>query len=540
MTEKVPPRLPAGMRDILPEDMIKRQYVMDVVREVFEKFGFEPLQTPSIELTDTLTGKYGADAERLIYKAWYGSKPGDEFSLRYDLSVPLSRVVAMYPDLPRPFKRYQIAPVWRADRPQKGRYREFYQCDADIVGTESMLADAEVVAVMAEILTRLGFTEFTIAINNRKLLDGIGQYAGVPDILLPGLYRSIDKLDKIGLDGVRQELLMVGIPSEPQQPLQKAARLVLQGKVALDDLGDYLTREDNGVGLDSDLANAVVDTMRLLLEDTLAREIDPGRLQAETMQLVNELAPGLRVYYGSRADIIPEEAVERLLDLMQTEGSNHEMLNDLATKLADFPDSMEGITELRDLFGYLDALGVPEDFYRLNYAMVRGLAYYTGPIFETTIEKPKAMPSITGGGRYDELIGLFSDVSYPATGTSLGIERIIDAMDELDMFPPEIRSTTADVLVTVFSDETVDASLALTTELRRAGVNAALYFEPSDRLGDQIGYASAKGIPFVTIMGPDEIEADQVTVRLLGETREDSEQRIVARDNVAETILNWG
>jgi len=198
MPEKVTPRIPAGMRDILPEQMIKRQYVLDAVRQVFERYGFEPLQTSAVELTETLTGKYGEEAERLIYKAWYGDTPGDEFSLRYDLSVPLCRVVAMYPDLPRPFKRYQIAPVWRADRPQRGRYREFSQCDVDIVGTTSMLANAEVVAIAYEVLVTLGFTEFTVNINNRKLLDGIGKYAGVPESLQSGLYRSIDKLDKIG------------------------------------------------------------------------------------------------------------------------------------------------------------------------------------------------------------------------------------------------------------------------------------------------------------------------------------------------------
>src|SRR5689334_7955707 len=224
MANKVAPRLPAGMRDILPEQMIKRQYVLDVVRSVFEEFGFEPLQTPAIELSETLLGKYGEDAEKLIFKTWYGDQPSGDLSLRYDLSVPLCRIVAMYPDLPKPFKRYQISPVWRAERPQKGRYREFYQCDVDIVGSDSMAADAEVVAVVYEILRRLGFSDVTVSINNRKILDGIGQYAGVPEALQPGLYRSIDKYDKIGLEGVRRELLMVGVPTEPQQGYLKIVR----------------------------------------------------------------------------------------------------------------------------------------------------------------------------------------------------------------------------------------------------------------------------------------------------------------------------
>lgn len=534
MPEKVTPRLPAGMRDILPTQMIKRQYVLDVVRSVFEQFGFEPLQTPAIELTETVSGKYGEDAERLIFRTWYGEEPGSELSLRYDLSVPLSRVAAMYPDLPRPFKRYQIAPVWRADRPQKGRYREFYQCDVDIVGTTSMLADAEVVAIIYTVLNRLGFSEFTISINNRKLLDGIGEYAGVPQALAAGLYRSIDKLDKIGLDGVRQELLMVGVPTDPKEPLQRGARLVIQGKLQPADLRANLLES-----LDPRLVDTVLEPMQARIQDTINRQVPSGQLQAETMQLVNDLAPGLRSYYGSQADIIPEEVVDRLLDLLQVSGQPQQVLADLASRLADYPRAMEGIQELRDLFRYLDALAVPESAYRLNFAMVRGLEYYTGPIFETTVEKPKAMPSITGGGRYDELIGVFSTVSYPAVGTTLGIERIIDAMEELDMFPPEIRATTAEVLVSVFNPETADASLEVASLLRAAGINTTLYFDASDSLRDQIGYASTKSIPFVVIIGTDEIAANQVTVRRLGATAKESEQRTISRSDLATTIRNW-
>src|SRR5579884_4373445 len=198
MANKVRAAVPRGMRDILPEQMIRRQYVIDVIRDVFEEFGFEPLSTPAIELSETLTVKYRPDAERLIYSTTYGDGK-DKLALRYDLSVPLSRVVAMYPELPKPFKRYQIAPVWRAERPQKGRYREFYQCDADTVGSASMLADAETLNIIYEILTRLGFKKFVVNINDRKVLTGIGQFSGVPGELLGGLYRSIDKLEKIGL-----------------------------------------------------------------------------------------------------------------------------------------------------------------------------------------------------------------------------------------------------------------------------------------------------------------------------------------------------
>ena len=536
MAEKVAPRIPAGMRDIPPDAMLKRQYVLDVVRGVFEEFGFEPLQTSAVELAETLMGKYGPDAERLIYRAWYGEEPGGEFALRYDLSVPLSRFVAMNPDLPRPFKRYQIAPVWRADRPQKGRYREFFQCDVDIVGTASMMADAEIVAVTVEALQRLGFEGVTISINHRKLLDGIGQYAGVPDELRPGLYRSIDKLDKIGLEGVRRELMMVGVPSDPLQPLQRIARLAIQGKLALDDMRRAMIEDE---GLDAELVDEVLDPLRAQVEDAIARKVPSGELQAVTREIVQEVAPGLRSYYGRRAAIIPEDVVNRLLDLLHISGPTREVLADLRARLGDYPRAVEGIDELEQMFRYLELYGVGEEAYSLNFAMVRGLEYYTGPIFETTVEKPKAMPSITGGGRYDELIGLFSDVTYPATGTSLGIERIIDAMDELGMFPPDIRSTTAEVMVAIFNEEVVEAALRIGTDLRRAGINTTVYYDYEVRLGDQLGYASAKGIPFVVIVGPDEVKRGEATVRRLGATRKDSEQRTVPMEKVAETIRSW-
>jgi len=354
MAKKVNAAVPRGMRDILPEQMIRRQYVIDVIRSVFEEFGFEPLQTPAIELSETLMGKYGPDAERLIYSTTYGDGK-DKLALRYDLSVPLSRVVAMYPELPKPFKRYQIAPVWRAERPQKGRYREFYQCDADTVGSTSMLADTETLNIIYEILTRLGFKKFVMNMNDRKILTGIGQFSGVPDELLGGLYRSIDKLDKIGLDGVRSEL---------------------------------------------------------------------------------------------QRNNIPDDVIDKLLGLLQIEGENEAVLMSLRDKLGSYPAALEGISELEEVVRYLKDLAIPEAYYKVKFAMVRGLEYYTGPIYETTIEEPK-MPSITGGGRYDELIGMFMDRSYPATGTTIGIERIIDAMEELNMFPPEVGKTVSQVLVTI-------------------------------------------------------------------------------------------
>lgn len=432
-------RVPRGMRDILPEQMVRRQYVINVIREVFEEFGFEPLQTPVMELTETLMGKYGSEAEKLIYTARHrGGR--EDLSLRYDLSVPLCRVVAMYPDLPKPFKRYQIAPVWRAERPQKGRYREFFQCDADTVGSASMLADAETINLIYEILTRLGFTKFMVNVNNRKILNGIGQFSGVPDELLSGLYRSIDKLDKIGLDGVKQEL---------------------------------------------------------------------------------------------RDNEIPANVIEKLLDLLQIEGENRTVLAALRDRLKDSPEALEGIAEMDEIIQHLETVGISDEFYKVKFAMVRGLEYYTGPIYETTVED---MPgSITGGGRFDNLVGMFMEHSYPATGTTIGIERIIDVMEQRGMYPPNVGQTTAQALVTIFDENLVDESLKIANMLRKAGIKTALYFE-NDKLGNQIKYANRKGIPFVVIAGPDEVRSDQVTIRNL----KLSEEQTVKQVEAPKLIKNWG
>ncbi|TMD56745.1 MAG: histidine--tRNA ligase [Chloroflexi bacterium] len=418
MAKKVVASVPRGMRDILPQQMIRRQYVIDVVRGVFEEFGFEPLSTPA--------ATYGDGKDRL--------------ALRYDLSVPLCRVVGMYPDLPKPFKRYQIAPVWRAERPQKGRYREFYQCDADTVGSASMLADAEILNVIYEVLRRLGFKRFVININDRKILTGIGQFSGVPGELLGGLYRSIDKLEKIGLAGVREEL---------------------------------------------------------------------------------------------RRNEIPDDVIEKMLDLLQIEGENEAVLASLRDRLGSYPVALEGIDELEEIIGSLKALDIPEEFYQFKFAMVRGLEYYTGPIYETTIEEPR-MPSITGGGRYDELVGMFSQRNYPATGTSIGIERIIDAMEELNMFPPNIGKTVAQVLVTVFDKTLVNASLQMANTLRLGELKTEMYFE-QDPLGTQLRYAGKKGIPYVVILGPDEVAAGQVTVRDLVR----KEQQTVSQAEAVGLIRQW-
>lgn len=410
----VEPRLPRGMRDILPPKMLLRRYVIGVIENVFERFGFEPLQTPALELAQTLMGKYGPDAEKLMYEARH-REGKEDLALRYDLTVPLSRMVGMNPELVKPFKRYQIAPVWRAERPQKGRYREFYQCDADIVGASSMLADAEIIAMIFTILSELGFKEFVTKLNNRKVLVALGEFSGVPATQAAGLYRALDKLDKIGREGVREEMLK------------------------------------------------------------------------------NE---------------IPADSIEKILDLIALP------VDDLAAwreKFRAFPRAVEGIDELEQILQFTRDMGVNPARVQIDLTMVRGLDYYTGPIFETVVTEPK-IGSLTGGGRYDGLIGLFSKNSMPVTGTSVGIERIIDVMEELKMFPNNLGKTVTQVFVTVFDAERRPQSIALTTQLRAANINAEMWYD-ADSLGKQLKYAAAKGIPFAAIIGPDEAAANVVTLR---------------------------
>lgn len=420
MVTRVEARLPKGMRDLLPETMVRRRYVMERVRGVFEEFGFEPLETPALELEATLLGKYGPDAEKLIYHAQH-PQGKERLALRYDLSVPLSRVVARHQDLPRPFRRYQMAPVWRAERPQKGRYREFYQCDVDTVGAASMLADAEVLQVVTEVLQRLGFAEYTVKLNNRKILNGIGQFAGVPEDGLAGLYRAIDKVERVGLEGVEEEL--------------QASRL-------------------------------------------------------------------------------PAATINRLLALLGLRGENQAVLAGLRKRLVPYREALAGVEELEEILRHLEAMGVPAHRVKVDFTMVRGLEYYTGPIYETVVERPR-IGSLTGGGRYDGLIGLFTGRETPATGTSIGIERIIDVMEALAMFPPHVGRTVTQALVTVVDRASLAESLRVARVLRAGGVRAEVYLEPRP-LVDQMRYANKKGIPAVVFVGPEERRAGGVKVRHLG------------------------
>ncbi len=432
MSKFIAPRSPKGFRDFLPDTMLRRNYVIDNITEEFHRFGFEPIDTPILELRETLFGKYGEDAEKLIFTAQHGRSTREPLAMRYDLTVPLARVVGQYESkLNLPFKRYHIAPVFRGERPQRGRYREFWQCDADTVGIANISADAEIINLMHRILQRLGFPQYVIKINHRQLLVAIGEFSGLPDEQLPDLYRSVDKFDKIGAEGVRRELTERGIAAD---------------------------------------------------------------------------------------------AVGRMMDLIQAKEPGTSSLDLIADAIGAKAAGLRDLRELADLLG--DA--VPPECYDFDFTMVRGLGYYTGPIFETVISEPN-LGSITGGGRYDNLIGMFRRQSLPTTGTSFGIERIIDLMNELDLYPAHLGGTLVQALVTVFSDDARAASMRIADQLREAGINTELYLE-ARKLGRQFAYADKKGIPLVVIAGPDEIEAGVIKLRRL---RDGQEVTVLLPDAVA-------
>jgi len=419
--EIINPRILKGTRDFLPSEMIQREFVIGIIKEVFEGYGYQPLETPSMEFLDILTGKYGEEGDKLMFRMAY--KDGETLALRYDLTVPLSRLIAMHgKEFPMPFKRYQIQPVWRAEKPQKGRLREFFQCDADCIGTKSMLADAEIIAMTHEILNRLGFTDFKIRINHRKILKGLLAKIGIGEAVGAALYRIIDKKDKIGMKAVQSELL------------------------------NY---EEN---------------LKL-----------PGK-----------------------------EIGKKILESIGEKGSPEDILKDLEANHPNEKTVEAGIRETRELLDYLNSFSIPESSYELDLAMVRGLDYYTGPIFETVIEEPK-VGSITGGGRYDDLIGLYSGTSQPATGTTIGLERIITVMRDLSMLPDQESHTQ--VLVTVFGTETVGESIKLSRELRQAGLKVEIFLEKGKKIGKQFDYGNKRGIPYLLVLGSDEIEKGTVTIK---------------------------
>lgn len=433
------PGIPKGTRDFSPAEMVKRNFIFDTIRSVFRKYGYQEIQTPSMENLDTLTGKYGDEGDKLIFKIL---NSGDflakvnpeklqapdakrlttdiaEKALRYDLTVPFARYVVMHQnDITLPFKRFQIQPVWRADRPQKGRYREFYQCDADVVGSESLLNEAEFILIYQEALSNLGLKDFTIKINNRKILSGIAEIIGKPELIVD-MTVAIDKLDKIGMEGVVKELLEKGF-----------------------------------------------------------RESD----------------------------------IEKLKPIIELSGSNEAKIKSLKSALAASETGLKGIAEIETILAYIEKLQTSNSKIQteLDITLARGLNYYTGAIFEVKSNEV-AMGSIGGGGRYDDLTGMFGLKDLTGVGISFGADRIYDVMEELNLFPESANETTR-VLISNFDEAAESYALPILNRLRSEGIAAEMYPQ-SAKLKKQMSYADAKRIPFVILIGSEEMASGLLSLK---------------------------
>lgn len=452
------PTLAKGTRDFSPQDLGKRHYIFDTIKAVFKKYGYQEIQTPTFENLNTLTGKYGDEGDRLIFKIInsgdYLAKAPENLmqqkassaliphiadkALRYDLTVPFARYVVMNQhQLTWPFKRFQIQPVWRADRPQRGRYREFYQCDVDVVGSSSLLNEAEFVLIYHEGLTALGLKDFTIKINNRKILSGIAEFLGKPELIID-MTIAMDKLDKIGVEGVNKELLERGFT---------------------------------------------------------------------------------------------EEDVAKLSPLFSMPEGNGARLDSLKKLLAGSEIGQKGIAEIETVFRYLDELvGSPElseKFVEVDLTLARGLNYYTGCIFEVKSNEV-VMGSIGGGGRYDDLTGMFGLKNLTGVGISFGADRIYDVMKELELFPEDTVQGTQ-VLISNFSPEAEAHALPILQQLRQNGLSCELYPDQA-KLKKQLSYADAKKIPYVILIGEDEMRDGHLSIKDMatGEQRSMEEAVIVS------------
>jgi histidyl-tRNA synthetase len=431
---KQKPTIPKGTRDFGPAEMARRTYILDQIREVYRRYGYQPLETPSMENLTVLTGKYGDEGDQLLFKilnnglndpknqpkakaafeqVLQGKNDADltERALRYDLTVPFARYVVMnQSEITFPFRRFQIQPVWRADRPQKGRYREFYQCDADVVGTDSLICEAEIVLMLEEVFEKLGLQEISIKINNRKILSGIAEVMGAQakesDLLV-----VIDKLDKIGQDKVIVEL------------------------------------QERGFG---------------------------------------------------------QEAVAGLQTLFHLRGSKQEQLSRLRDFLASSKTGLQGISEVEEVIEKVKLMGSEGAKLEFDVTLARGLSYYTGAIFEVKANQVSLTSSISGGGRYDNLTGVFGMPGMSGVGISFGVDRIYDVMEELKLFPEENLSATQ-VLLISFDEATEQHALGMLSRIRKAGISAEIYPDRV-KLKKQFAYADKKDIPFAVVVGSEEMK----------------------------------
>nr|WP_294853029.1 histidine--tRNA ligase [Prevotella sp.] len=448
------PSIPKGTRDFGPVEMAKRNYIFDTIKEVYALYGFQQIETPAMETLQTLMGKYGEEGDKLLFKILnsgdYMNKVSDEDlhslnslklaaklcekGLRYDLTVPFARYVVQHrEELQLPFKRYQIQPVWRADRPQKGRYREFYQCDADVVGSDSLLNEVELMQIVDTVFTKFG-VRVCIKINNRKILTGIAEVIGEAEKIVD-ITVAIDKLDKIGLEKVNEEL---------------------------------------------------------------------------------------------RNDGISEEAIEKLQPIISLSGSNEEKLEVISQVLAGSETGLKGVEETRFILDTLKAVGLNNEI-ELDLTLARGLNYYTGAIFEVkALDTP--MGSITGGGRYDNLTGIFGLPGLSGVGISFGADRIYDVLNALDLYPKEAVNSTQ-VLFINFGETETAYCLPIVHKLRQAGIRSEI-FPDKAKMKKQMSYANAKNIPFVVLAGENEMAAGKVTLKNM----ESGEQTLVTAEELIAAV----
>ena len=447
------PSIPKGTRDFSPAEMAKRNYIFDTIKDVYALYGYQQIETPSMETLQTLMGKYGEEGDKLLFKIlnsgdFIGKVPANEFvsdnvlklaakicekGLRYDLTVPFARYVVMHRDeLQMPFKRYQIQPVWRADRPQKGRYREFYQCDADVVGSDSLLNEVELVQIMDTVFTKFGIN-VQIKLNNRKILAGIAEYIGQPDKIVD-ITVAIDKLDKIGVEAVNAEMLANGIS---------------------------------------------------------------------------------------------QDAVDKLQPILTMSGTNVEKLETIAQTIATSEIGVKGVEETRFILEKIAAVGLKNEL-QLDLTLARGLNYYTGAIFEVKA-KDVAIGSITGGGRYDNLTGIFGMPGLSGVGISFGADRIYDVLNTLNLYPQNATQGT-EVLFINFGEAESDYCLPIASQVRAAGISVELYPDCA-KMKKQMAYANAKGIPFVVLAGESEISQGKVTLKnmLTGDQQLVSAEELIAK-----------
>ena len=414
------PSIPKGTRDFSPVEMAKRNYIFNSIKEVFALYGFQQIETPAMENLSTLMGKYGEEGDKLLFKILNSLKLAAKFcekGLRYDLTVPFARYVVQHrEELALPFKRYQIQPVWRADRPQKGRYREFYQCDADVVGSDSLLYEVEIIQMIDAVFTKFG-ARVCIKVNNRKILSGIAEMIGQADKIVD-ITVAMDKLDKIGLAGVNAELAGAGVPAE---------------------------------------------------------------------------------------------AIEKLQPIIELRGTNEEKLATMKEVLKDSETGLKGVEELEWILNTLKvSAGVLKNEVELDLTLARGLNYYTGAIFEVKALDVE-IGSITGGGRYDNLTGIFGMPGLSGVGFSFGADRIFDVLNQLNLYPKEAVETTK-VLFVNFGEKEMQFCMGAAAQLRAAGVSVEIYPD-SVKMKKQMSYANAKAIPFVAIVGETELAEGKVNVK---------------------------